>query len=260
MKLRGWKRALAVMLFLAMVCLPGACAADGESTTPPAESPTAGNGQPQDSAEGDGAQTGGNSGETGESSSPSIRERYGEILLNHGNFLSTDLNQKELSLADIREVVSNDDSITANAGKFTVIDLDADGENELVLWLQVNGASDFGFEILHENDGEIYGYTLPYRAFMSLKTDGTFEFAGGSADTGVGRLKFPDGGCTTEDLVYSHSEPDSAGEIAVQYFAGEESCTEEEFHAAVSQQQEKPDVEWYELTQDGVDSAFETAF
>ncbi len=280
-KFRGLcKRVPLILLFIAMLCLLGACAADSEdaakveaeSTAVPLESPIAGdvdsesqyseagNGQPQDPADVNGKQPGSISDENGESPSLSIRERYEEILLNNGKFLSADLNDRELSLADIRKAITDDDSITVNAVKFTIIDLDADGENEIVLWLRSNGVSDDGFEILRYKDENIYGYTLQYRAFMNLKTDGTFEFAGGTADTGIGKLQFSEEGYRTEDLVYSDSEYNVANELIVQYFAHEEACSEEEFRTAMSRQEAKPDVGWYALTENGVDAAFENGF
>ncbi len=189
-----------------------------------------------------------------------IGERYEEILLSDGSFYCADLGNEELSLSSIREAITDDDGVTAKATKFTAIDLDGDGESEVVLWLQINGVSDYGFEVLRYGDGDVYGYTLPYRTFMNLKTDGTFEFSGGEAGTGIGRLGFSEGGCRTENLAYSESAYDDANELSVQYFANGEACSEEEFNAALSGQEAKADVEWFDLTESGVDAAFENKF
>lgn len=48
-----------------------------------------------------------------------------------------------------------------------------------------------------------------------------FEFSGGAADTGIGKLKFLEDEYTTEKLVYSDSEYNAANELKVQYFANE---------------------------------------
>ena len=281
LKFRGLCKCFQViMLGTAMLCLLSACTTaneDGtkvetESTKDPVESSFAGevdnesqysevsNGQPQVSIDVNDEQSDSASDENEENSSPSIGERYKEILLDNGEFLSTDLHNKELSLANIGEAVTDDDSITVKATKFTIIDLDGNGENEIVLWLQINGVSDYGFEILRYKDEKVYGYTLPYRAFMNLKTDGSFEFSGGAADTGIGKLKFLEDEYTTEKLVYSDSEYNAANELKVQYFANGEACSEEEFNTAMSQQEEKPDVGWYDLTDNSVDIAFENRF
>lgn len=195
-----------------------------------------------------------------EGSPLSIGDKYEEILLSDGGFYCADLDNKELSLSGIREAITDDDSITAKATKFTVIDLDNDGANEIVLWLQINDVSDYGFEVLRYLDGNVYGYTLQYRSFMNLKTDGTFEFSGSASDTGVGKLGFSDAGCFTENLAYSESGYDDANELTVQYYANGKACSEEEFNDFVGQQGDKADVDWFDLTEGGVGAAFENKF
>ncbi len=135
-------------------------------------------------------------------------------------------------------------------------DLDGDGENEVVLWLQINGASDYGFEILHEQNGEIYGYTLQYRTFMNLKTDGTFLFSGGAADSGIGKISFSETGYSIIGQAYSQSEYDANNELTVQYFVNDASCSEDEFHDAMNAWEQKTDVEWYDLSESNINTAF----
>ena len=78
----------------------------------------------------------------------------------------------------MRQAVSPDDEAAVAIAAFTVIDLDGDSVKEVVLWLAVNG-NEYGCEILHCQNEKIYGYLLPYRAFNSLKEDGTFHFRAG---------------------------------------------------------------------------------
>lgn len=281
LKFRGLcKRVHVIMLGAVMLCLLSSCATtDGdsakggtESTKGPVENSSvcevdnesqyseASNSPPQASADVNNEQSNSISDGYNENSSLLTGERYKAILLGNGEFLSTDLYNKELSLEDIREAVTDDDSITVKATQFAIIDLDGDGENEIVLWLLINGVSDYGFEILRYQDEKVYGYTLPYRAFMNLKTDGTFEFSGGVADSGIGKLKFLEDGYTIEKLVYSDSQYNAENELKVQYFAYGEACSEEEYNTAMSQQEAKKDVSWYELTADSVNLAFENIF
>lgn len=189
-------------------------------------------------------------------SSLSMEERYRAILLNNGEFVCTDLQNKGLSIEKIKEAVTDDDSVTVAVSKFAYIDLNGDGANEIVLWIQINGISDYGFEILQYQEDAVYGYTLPYTAFMNLKTDGTFIFSGGAADSGIGKLKFAEGGYIVDRLYYSESGYDSNNELEVQYFANGEKCSEEEFNDIMRQQEEKQNIEWYDLTSEGVSSAF----
>lgn len=167
----------------------------------------------------------------------SAEEKYKAILLGNGNFISTEPQKQELSLETLGEAVTDDDSVTVKATQFTIIDLDGDGENEVVLWIQINGVVDYGFEILHFQDGEIYGHTLPYRSFMSVKADGTFTFSNSAADSGIGKLRFSADGYDIENIIG-------------------EAYSEEEINAAMNQQDEKTDVDWYDLSVDNVNIAF----
>ena len=157
-----------------------------------------------------------------------MEERYKAILLGDGDFVNIDRSNQDirLSLESIKEVVSDEDWVTAEVIKFTVIDLDGNGENEIVLWIQSNNGLDYGFEILYFQDQEVYGFTLPYRGFMDLKTDGTFYSSGGMDNRGIRRLRLSERGYTIEEVSESES------------------------------QEEKTDVEWYDLTPDNVELAF----
>ena len=143
----------------------------------------------------------------------SIGESYRAILSGEEDFISVDLGNEELNIKNIRSVVTPDESVTVEAAKFTFLDLDGDGENEIVLWLQINGVSDYGFEVLHAQEGAVYGYTLPYRAFMDLKTDGTFSFSGGAADSGIGKLRFAEDGYTIEEQGYGEDQQETKTDV-----------------------------------------------
>lgn len=172
------------------------------------------------------------SSEQDDNMSSGMEERYKAILLGDEDFVNIDRSDQDirLSLESIKEVVSDEDWVTAKVTKFTIIDLDGNGENEIVLWIQANERSDYGFEILYFQDQEVYGFTLPYRGFMHLKTDGTFYSSGGMDNKGIGKLQFSERGYTIEDV------------------------SDDEF------QDEKADVEWYDLTSYNVELAFEDKF
>ena len=191
---------------------------------------------------------------------PLAEESYKAVLIDNGDFISTELQNRKLNLEDIKEVVTDDESISVVATKFSIIDLSGNGGKEIVLWLQINGVSDYGFEILRYQDGAVYGYTLPYREFIDLKTDGTFIFSGGAADSGIGKLEFSKDGFTVDKLYYSISQYNSNNELVVQYFANGTPCSEEDFNNAMSLQEEKANVSWYDLTNENVNIALENAF
>ena len=137
-----------------------------------------------------------------------MEERYKAILLGDGDFVNIDHSNQDimLNIENIKEVVSDEDWVTAKVTQFTIIDLDGNGENEIVLWIQANERLDYGFEILYFQDQEVYGFTLPYRGFMDLKTDGTFYLSGGMDNRGIRRLRLSDRGYTIEEVSDSESQ------------------------------------------------------
>lgn len=185
----------------------------------------------------------------------SLEEKnYKSILLGKSSFICTDLANKSLNISEIGQAVTDDDSVTVSATKFAIIDIDGDGEDEIILWLQINGISDYGFEILHYQNGEIYGYTLPYRAFMNLKTDGTFLFSSGAADFGIGKMFFSETEYSVSAQTYTQSRYDSNNELTIQYFIHDESCSEDEFNDVINGQEQKADVEWYDLSENNINA------
>lgn len=183
-----------------------------------------------------------------------VQNNYKSILLGQKNFISTDLSNESLNIDEIGKAITIDDSITVNATKFAIIDIDGDGEDEIVLWLQINGISDYGFEILHDQKGKVYGYTLQYRAFMGLKTDGTFTFSSGAADSGIGKMIFSKTGYSIIKQAYSQSKYDSNNESTIQYFINDESCSKDEFNAVINAQEQKSDIEWHDLSENNINA------
>lgn len=101
------------------------------------------------------------------------------------------------------------------------------------------------------------GYTLQYREFMNLKTDGTFTFSNGAADYGIGKMTFSSTEYSISNLVYSQSEYDSNNNLTVQYFVNNEPCSEDEFNDAINSQEQKTDVNWYDLSDENISVAFD---
>ena len=187
----------------------------------------------------------------------SVENKYKSILMGNEDFICADLEQQSVNVQNIGLVITDDTNVDVKAVKFAIIDLDGDGGNEVVLWLSVNGISDVGFEVLHSQNDTIYGYTQYYREFMELKIDGTFTFSGGAADYGMGRLIFSDTGYSVDKQVYSQSTFDLSNELVIQYVANGASCSEDEFYNAMSEQDQKADVEWYDLSADNINTLFD---
>jgi len=185
------------------------------------------------------------------SGTASIAEAYKAVLQGNAEFFSVDAN-KNLSINQLNQAVSDDSSVTATATKFAIVDLDNDGTPEVVLWLNVNSDNYYGFEVLRYQDGIIYGYTLWYRSFMDLKENGTFSFSSGAADSGFGKINFSGNSCSIDEITYSESSYDSNNNMSVSYFVDHESATEEEFLSAIDRQSEAAAATWYDFTNDNI--------
>jgi|GEM_PF-6385510 len=110
---------------------------------------------------------------------------------------------------------------------FAVMDLDGDSIPEIILRITM-GDNDVGFEVMHYENGAVYSHELVYRSLMDLKTDGTFSYSSGAADSGFGKLRFE---------------------------GNEYVIAEQPYYAA---QHSKEDASWYEFTSDNVDTVLAT--
>lgn len=184
---------------------------------------------------------------------------YKAIFIDNEDFRNGDTNEKDYRSVNIKTIkktfTADENDNAATVPKFAIVDLDGDGMNEVVLWVQYGGY-DEGFEVLRYREGEVYGYHFWYREFMGLKADGTFEGSGGAADTAIMNMKFTEDGYVIDTLYQSHG----IDAHIIQYYANGELISEEEFDEAVKRQNEKPDVVWYERTEDNVNLAFENRF
>lgn len=180
--------------------------------------------------------------------------RFYAVLQGSESFYSTDINQN-LTINELGRVVSDDSGITVKVLKFASADLNGDGAPEAILWLQINGNDAYGFEILRQQGGQIYGYTLPYRSFMGLKQDGTFSFPSGAADRSFGTLSFSDKAYTINEITYSQSAYDANNELTVSYFVNGQTASEAEYLAAVEKQDGKESASWYDFTNENIASS-----
>lgn len=140
-------------------------------------------------------------------------------------------------------------------GQFSVLDLDGDGTQEVVVQ-SIDVAGDMGgYLVLHRQEDEVYGFLFDWRSFWSLKTDGSFEY---SSPTGlawaVGRVQFGPGSCDYALPMYTGATDYTYEEI--EYTVNGQPAGEEEYNAAVEAQNAKPDAVWYEFSEEGFGQAF----
>lgn len=168
---------------------------------------------------------------------------YLGVLRGDTAFFSPEHNQP-MTLSQLLSSLEND---SIQITRFAVMDLDRDGIPEVILEESAHGYG-WGVEILRYQDGAVYGYGLVYRAFIDLKTDGTFSFSSGVWDNGFGVLRFTHNTCAVEERTYCQSS-DSNGNEGIFYFVDRKAATKEAFDAAVNQQYKKPDATWYDFTE-----------
>ena len=192
----------------------------------------------------------------------SMETDYRSVLLGEAQFM---LFQDEagyfVSMDDVPALIHEDDSYT-QFWDFTVVDMDGDGVDEVLVKAYGITLDSLGYLLLHQEKGAVYG-TI-YNAhnnwsncwFYDLKTDGTFVCYD-PADNweSVSKLFFTAGGGTgIYGLTVIRNNPDYDLEsfMTIQ----KEVTREEDWKAAVDAQQEKPDARWYEFNEATIADVF----
>lgn len=137
---------------------------------------------------------------------------------------------KDYSLTDIGY------PICAVPDKYTRVDFDSDGTEELV----VHVTPDFGAYLVFRLCGErVYGYEFVERAMLNLKADGTFTGSGGAGlHTFVG-MQFTDNGYTLTEIAYQNESAENK-----EYRINGSPATQEDYQAFYKEYSNKPDVRW----------------
>ena len=151
------------------------------------------------------------------------------------------------------------DSEYAAVWRFAVVDLNRDGEEEMILQV-IDAAGDLGgYLILHRQGGELYGFFHHYQAFEELKTDGTFFLSsinGRSwAISGPMDIHVEDTGRGYSIPVVASQEqhPETGAEI---FYVGGYRVSKETYNQVLENQRQKEDVPWYDFTLEGIAQAF----
>ena len=133
--------------------------------------------------------------------------------------------------------------------KYTVIDLDRDGTNELVYLvdLETGGGQ---YVIFHDIDGIAYSFRIPFRSMAILRIDGTAESTGGASDGRWYRItRFERNRLSAEILGIMSSWSFENGEEIYEraYYVGNRKVTEEYFYDVfIPEIDAKEPVKWIE--------------
>ena len=153
-------------------------------------------------------------------------EAYKAVLQNKMVFYSIDDNKNyKLNEFDCGE----DEPIGVE--RFAVVDMDGDGIPEVVLDFQMIWV---GVEVLHYEDGKVYGFNRPYMA--ALARDGTYDGNASFAPYNVQFYKTTSvkkDAYKEESLAHIEYTADGGDIDITSYRIGESEVTEEEFNAFV---------------------------
>ncbi len=104
-------------------------------------------------------------------------------------FYSADY-EKNMTVLEFRSLFGNGE-VVLDIPKYTKLDLDGNGTEEILLWLRVNQINDYGVLVLHQEGESLRGDSFVYRQMYEIKEDGTF-WSSGETD-GPSRLQFENG-------------------------------------------------------------------
>ena len=153
----------------------------------------------------------------------------------------------------IDDILAKDPQIadSLKISKYTIFDLDMDGNDELVLWVTKGNEEQCYFSVIVKNMDELYiGTTLYHRQMSELKEDGTFMFSGGASDWGIGRLVYSNGEFEIEKEMYCFSYIEN-GQQFVSFFNGDKQISQEQFDELFSAWMEKEEPMWIDYIELG---------
>lgn len=119
---------------------------------------------------------------------------------------------------------------------FCVIDIDGDGNSEILLESTLSNIF-----LFHYESGIVYGYVFPYRGMLNLKEDGSFGISGGAASYLVGNITFSDGKCIFNELCCSDELNEKKPIYRINGNTAERKDVEEYF----KKEEEKENAKWY---------------
>lgn len=143
-----------------------------------------------------------------------------------------------------RKIVYTMSGNTFAPAYFAVVDLERDGLPEVVLWMALEDNPYVGYDVLRWEEGTVISYSEVYRSLKGLKQDGTYFYSSGAFDHGVGMCAgFGEDGLNTTNLTWRSGE---------EYFVNNRPASADKFNAALTAQDEKPDVVWFECTDENI--------
>ncbi len=166
-----------------------------------------------------------------------IPAAYRNIIFGNVKFV---FESKEIALDEFCFPYSGLSITACDDVKYAIVDMDRDGENEVV----ITGANG-DMLVLHDENGKIYGFDFSFRNMDRIKTDGSFEWNDTTSEGlsyGDARLSFDSDKCQKKNICHVTGD----GTDNVQFFVDGNPTTREDYlnaYASIS----KTEVTWYPL-------------
>lgn len=187
--------------------------------------------------------------------SPDANEIFKSVLLGDTQFCYLpDGRNESLTITDVPLLFDEDDAFM-KIWEFAVVDLNGDGEDEVIL-LVVGAAGDTGGKvILHQIGDKVYGYITDNRTLVDLKIDGTYNFSDptGVTEAGIAAItNFSETDYTVDKISCEIGTYEGWNTFAVDH----QPATEEEYLDAVSRQDKKQNAKWYDFNHENISTLF----
>ena len=170
------------------------------------------------------------------------------VLLGQRNFVVAEGDDCLLStdIADIDFLFGAADP-SRRVHSFAVVDLDQDGEEEIILF--VISAGNEGRVILRRWGNMVYAYIVNSRSMWELKTDGTYEYNTGNVNDGFARITgFTVTNFMEDRYTYETGPFDGADTFVVEHA----SVSENEYKKATMSEHGKKKAVWHEFNEENV--------
>ena len=120
--------------------------------------------------------------------------------------------------------------------RYCEIDLDGDGEEECLIEYSEYGNT----AVVHEYNGRLYAYMIPFRSRQTLKTDGEMMWSGGASFSGTQRIAFSEDEMLVVMVLESEFDED------VHYIDGEQVSSDKAMKAWETFEK-KENAEWFSV-------------
>lgn len=190
---------------------------------------------------------------------PTVPDWAVEVLSGERQFYSVS-QKKRMDLEPLNAAYGEPDRFYDLDYKLAVVDLDGDGEDEVILEPCYIGTSAnesdenllfLGYFILHAEGDQVYGYTPGYSDFTEIKVGGVYQFFAyanipdsNAYDSGWGHVRFTDEGMEPDPILRARNRANVYPED-MDYYINGEPVDMDEYYREFERYNMLPAIFWY---------------